>query len=403
MTASLDVLLGARTVGTIVLLPGEHSLFVFDAAYASDAERPNQSQSYLTATGLLRQDTRPTRLKLPPWFSNLLPEGRLRQYLAQRGGVDPAQEFHILRVLGEDLPGAVRVIASSAEQPKAVEQPARTQPAVNAPLRFSLAGVQLKFSALGDRHDGLTIPAYGVGGDWIVKLPSPQYPAVPENEATMLTLAAAAGIDVAEHRLVPLETIGGMPALGPFSGKLALAVRRFDRSPAGRIHMEDLAQVFGVFPDDKYRKVGLARIAEVIGLVLGQPAAQDFIARVTFVVITGNGDMHLKNWSLIYPDTRAPQLAPAYDLVSTVPYLPGDGLALNFLGERSFAAIARERFRRLAATAGLSERDTLATVARVTDAVQSAWPDLRRMSALPPEIADRIDAHINTTPLGRKA
>ena len=112
--------------------------------------------------------------------------------------------------------------------------------------------------------------------------------------------------------------------------------------------------------------------------------------------------MKNNNWSLIYPDTRTPQLEPAYDLDSTVPYLPGDGLALNFLGERSFAAITRERFRRLAAKAGLSERDTLATVARVTDAVQSAWPEQRRVSALPPEIADRIEAHINTTPLGRR-
>lgn len=401
MTETLDVRLGTYQIGTLTLLPGDLSLFVFDDAYAADPQRPVLSQSYGTASGALRQETRPMRTKLPAWFSNLLPEGRLREYLAQRGGVRPAREFHLLRLLGEDLPGAVRVIGGAGERTGMPAPPSPTQREADAPLRFSLAGMQLKFSALLQPRGGLTIQASGIGGDWILKLPSAHYPAVPENEETMLSLAAVAGIDVPEHRLVPLQTIEGLPDLGPFAGKMALAVRRFDRSPTGRVHMEDLAQVFGVFPADKYRKVGLARIAETIGLVLGQRAAQEFIARLAFVVLTGNGDMHLKNWSLLYPDARTPQLAPAYDLVSTVPYLPGDGLALNFLGEKSFAAITRERFRRLADTAALSERETLATVSRVVDAVQTAWPEQRRVSALSPDIADRIETHLRRVPLGQ--
>jgi len=329
----------------------------------------------------------------------------LREYLAQRGGVHPAREFHLLRLLGEDLPGAVRIAASASvgDRVELVEPSFPQPPAADAPLRFSLAGIQLKFSALLGRHGGLTIPASGIGGDWIVKLPSPHYPAVPENEAMMLSLAAAVGIEVPEHRLAPLESIEGLPELGPFAGKKALAVRRFDRSASGRIHMEDLAQVFGVFPEDKYGKVGLARIAEMIGLVLGQAAAQDFIARLTFVVLTGNGDMHLKNWSLLYPDSRTAQLAPAYDLVSTVPYLPNDSLALNFLGEKSFAAITRERFRRLAQKAALSERETLATVDRVVDALHAVWPEHRRASELPPVIVARLETHLRTVPLGKGA
>jgi serine/threonine-protein kinase HipA len=401
MSAMLNVLLGARRVGAITLLQGDLSLFVFDDAYASDPARPVLSQSYSTASGALRQETRPTRTKLPPWFSNLLPEGRLREYLARRGGVNPTREFQLLRLLGEDLPGAVRITADSGERADPAEPSSQPRRAADAPLRFSLAGVQLKFSALLNRQGGLTIPASGLGGDWIVKLPSPNYPAVPENESTMLTLAAAVGIEVPEHRLVPLDTIEGLPELGPFAGKKALAVRRFDRGAVGRIHMEDLAQVFGVFPDDKYTKVGMVRIAATIGLVIGQQAAQDFIARLAFIVLTGNGDMHLKNWSLLYPDTRTARLAPAYDLVSTVPYMPGDSLALNFLGERSFAAITRERFRRFAAKAALSERETLATVMRVADAVRVVWPEHRRGSELPSELADRIETHMATMPLGK--
>src|SRR5436853_3301748 len=78
-------------------------------------------------------------------------------------------------------------------------------------LRFSLAGVQLKFSAVMEASGGLTIPAHGVGGSWIVKLPSTQFPAVPENEYVMLELARAVGITVPEIRLVPVSDIRSLP------------------------------------------------------------------------------------------------------------------------------------------------------------------------------------------------
>ena len=397
----LAVLLGPRRVGTILRLPGERSLFVFDDAYAADAERPVLSQSFLSAAGTLRQDASPTQGKLPPWFSNLLPEGRLREYLARRARVHPALEYDLLRVVGEDLPGAVRVLGDWEDGEHRHEPPGSVPVADDAPLRFSLAGVQLKFSALMNRQGGLTIPASGMGGTWIVKLPSPEYPAVPENEAAMLTLAGSVGIQVPEHRLVSVDAIEGLPALGPFAGKQALAVRRFDRTETGRVHMEDLAQVFGVYPESKYRGIGVARIAELIGVVLGHEAAQDFVARLAFIVLTGNGDMHLKNWSLLYPDGHTPVLAPAYDLVSTVPYMPGETLALSFVNERSFAAITVDRFRQLAARAGLSERGTVATAERVASAVRGTWAVQRRASNVPAELLDRIEAHLAAMPLGR--
>jgi len=394
MIAMLDVLLGPTQVGTIALLPERKSLFVFDEAYTRKPERPVLSQSYFDAAGELRQETRSTRVKLPAWFSNLLPEGRLREYLAQLGGIHVTHEFELLRLLGEDLPGAVRVIAHSDSARQTFEAPRREAITGDAPLPFSLAGVQLKFSALVNHHGGLTIPASGIGGDWIVKLPSPNYPAVPENEAAMLSLAAAVGIAVPEHRLVPLAAIEGLPELGPFAGSKALAVKRFDREGENRIHIEDFAQVFGVFPDEKYEKVGFARIAEMIAIVMGQEAAQEFVARLVFTILTGNGDMHLKNWSLIYRDGRTPNLSPAYDLVSTVPYIPKDGLALNFLGKKEFAAVTRERFKRFAQKASLSENETASTVSRIIDSVKSAWGEQRRNSEVPPEIADRIENHI---------
>ncbi|MCL2451013.1 MAG: type II toxin-antitoxin system HipA family toxin, partial [Polyangiaceae bacterium] len=391
---TLVVSLEGRRVGTLTLLPGDATFFAFDEGYVADAGRPVLSQSMLTPTGELQTVMRTTRTRLPPWFSNLLPEGPLRAYLARRGSVHPEREFQLLALLGEDLPGAVRVGVGDVPVTFGGGGPAHASSKREGPLRFSLAGVQLKFSALMGAKGGLTIPASGAGGDWIVKLPSATYPAVPENEDAMLTLAAAVGIDVPEHRLVPLASIEGLPDLGPFAGSKASAVKRFDRTARARVHMEDLAQVFGVFPEHKYEKVGIARIAELFRMTMGAPTAQAFVARVAFVVVTGNGDMHLKNWSLLYPDGRTPVLAPAYDLVSTVVYLPGDRLALNLAGTKEFRGATRDRFRRLAERAALPERETLATVERVVDGVRHAWPKIRRGSELPREIATRIDAHV---------
>jgi serine/threonine-protein kinase HipA len=109
--------------------------------------------------------------------------------------------------------------------------------------------VQLKFSALAESTGGLTIPASGVGGDWIIKLPAQNFAHIPENEWAMLHFAGGIGIPVPETRLVPLEQISGLPRLGGLSGKMALAVKRFDREGKRRIHIEDFAQVYNVFPE----------------------------------------------------------------------------------------------------------------------------------------------------------
>jgi serine/threonine-protein kinase HipA len=395
----LQIQLGDRFVGRIILLPGDDSFFAFDESYIRDRERPVLSQYYRQADGGLRQEKEVTHTQLPPWFSNLLPEGALRDFIARQNDIHKVREFQLLALLGEDLPGAVRAIPAGEEYAGVEAPPAAWKNESNR-LRFSLAGVQLKFSASLAQKDRMTIPASGLGGSWIVKLPSPLYPAVPENEVAMLTLAGRVGIPVPEHRLVSLKSILGLPDVGNFEGTHALAVKRFDRKDdGGRIHMEDLAQVFGIFPQDKYKNAGSASIAGLIGQVLGPAAAQDFVARLAFIVLTGNGDMHLKNWSLLYPDGRTPVLAPAYDLVSTVPYIPNEGLALNIMGKKDFTSITRDLFRRFAGKAGLPEHVTLETVDRMIDAVQSHWPQVRRESNLPSTIADKLDEHLRNLPL----
>ena len=153
------------------------------------------------------------------------------------------------------------------------------------PLRFSLAGVQLKFSAVMEASGGLTIPADGMGGSWIVKLPSARFVAVPENEFVMLELARRVGITVPENKLVDVAGIKGLPEQAHTVGGRALAVKRFDRLPDGTpVHMEDFAQVFGEFPNNKYKFHSYANIAAVLWAEIGEDAVIEFVRRLVFSV-----------------------------------------------------------------------------------------------------------------------
>lgn len=209
----------------------------------------------------------------------------------------------------------------------------------------------------------LTLSVNGVGGDWIVKLPSPRFEAVPENEYAMMTLVRAVGIDVPDVRLVATSEIGRLPQDLPEAFGQSLAVRRFDRPRAGeRVHIENFAQVFGVYPEKKYRNASYGSIARVLWLETGEAGVTEYTRRLVFNVLIGNADAHLKNWSVIYPDRRTPTLAPAYDLVGTISYIPGDSLALSLGDTKAFAQVDLERFRRFAERAGLPMRLVMQTV-----------------------------------------
>jgi serine/threonine-protein kinase HipA len=324
---------------------------------------------------------RPVNRRAPPFFSNLLPEGHLRTYLAEQAAVKPEREFFLLAVLGADISGAVTVVPLTAEGHAQDSQKADEKNHVDrrddGVLRFSLAGVQLKFSAVMEASGGLTIPAHGIGGSWIVKLPSTQFPAAPENEYVMLELARAVGITVPEIRLVPVSDIRGLPqAAARMEGK-ALVVQRFDRAAGGRrIHAEDFAQVFGLFPDDKYGRRSYANIASVLWAETGDGGTYEFVRRLVFSVLIGNGDMHLKNWALLYPDGRTPVLSPAYDFVATFPYMTGDKLALNFGGSQSLNEITVDQARRFTDTAGLPASPVWEVVREVVQRTAAAWKTL---------------------------
>ena len=105
----LDVLLYGEPVGTLTHLPGDQTLFAFHENYIADDNRPVLSLGFKDQLGGLLTRFRPYKTRVMPFFSNLLPEGHLRTYLAQRADVNPKREFFLLWALGADLPGAITI------------------------------------------------------------------------------------------------------------------------------------------------------------------------------------------------------------------------------------------------------------------------------------------------------
>ena len=131
----------------------------------------------------------------------------------------------------------------------------------------------------------------------------------------------------------------------------------------------------------------------------GEAGITEFIRRLAFNAMVGNGDAHLKNWSLIYPDGRTAALAPAYDLVGTVAYIPNETLGLSIAGTTIFSEINPDRFRRFAARAGLPTRLVVKTAVETAQAVRDLWPSHEPLRLLPQSVHRAISAHLETVPL----
>lgn len=394
---SLDVFLGGQKVGTLVRTPSDYHAFSLDPVYRANGGVPVLSLSLRAAIGGLRTDPKPVHQALPAFFANLLPEDKLREAMERHhaGQVRPGNDFDLLAVLGGDLPGAVRCLPSGGNGA------ARQQMAAGGgKARFSLAGVQMKLSVMKNtgKGGGLTLPLADGQGQYIAKFPSTVFPGVSENEFANLALAAAIGMDVPERDLVDKADFEGIPEdFQTLADGKVLLIKRFDRDAnGGRIHIEDFAQVFGVYPSRKYEGAAYHDIAAALNTAVSLAAALEFVRRLALAVITGNGDMHLKNWSLIYPgDGTTPALAPIYDVLSTVPYLPADAMALSLGGERAFRGLTQDRWRHFAHRARLPQPAVQQAVAETLDRVQSTWWTLPERALVPEQVSQRIGVHLN--------
>ena len=400
---ALKILLGDVLVGHLTGFRDGKNLFAFDESYINlGPKRPTLSLSFSfpgneEETERNLREVYSSRMKLPPFFSNLLPEGALREYMVKRLKIHHDHEFEMLMVLGDGLPGAVRALPTDELTAAAqTYRPGITREDIGGmPIKFSLGGSQLKFSMI---ERGGRFSLNETGEEWVVKPPHPTYPNVPANEYTMMRLAAAVGIQTPEVKIVKLEDID-LPGLDDISiptwEPRAYAVKRYDRTADGRIHAEDFAQIFSVYADQEYSATNYDSIARLIFAVFPNRFEQlaEFIRRLVVTVLIGNGDAHLKNWSVIYRDTVTPQLSPAYDVVSTVAYVANDTLALNLGGEKRFQSIGELHFERIARRIGAPIRFVLDIVKETVAAAQEKWPGMIRELDLPEDIRERLYLH----------
>ena len=396
---NLTVYLNDYHVGNLTRLADDRIYFHFTKEYLADLNRPTLSQSFYTARGELRPDLPPTQTTAPSFFANLLPEGFLREYLAKSAKLNPMRDFYLLQLLGHDLPGAViiksdkeNLLTSTQQEEEIIARDEHDKKI----LKFSLAGVQLKFSALMHQDGHLTIPAHGMGGEWIVKLPSQRFQYNPENEFSILTLAREIGIEVPEIKLVDASTISNLPDVAKTTDKIFI-IKRFDRTQHTRVHMEDFAQVYNVYPHQKYERVSYNNITNMLASTIGENAAYEFIKRLIFNILIGNDDMHLKNISLIYPDTRTPQLSPAYDYVATHVFLDDNKMALSMAGEKNISKINLALLKRFAEKTNLPSKLVVKIAQETTEKTVAAWHKIKTDLPLPKDMSAKIEKRLLLT------
>ena len=329
----LRLSLNGQDIGVLTHYSGGKNIFVFSPDYVALAktERQTFTMTQLANEQYLSQPLISSQ-RLAPVFSNLLPEGALRDWMAHSLKVHIDNEFPLMAHMGKNLPGALQADPISAGNvPKWALDHREQVEAVQVDIehsqgKFSLAGVQMKFSSVKNKDGRYNIGQDANSNSWIIKTPSTIHKYVPYNEYTAMKLAEFVGVDIPEIKLVELTQLDNLPDIQLPNEVHAYAIKRFDRQEGHRVHTEDFAQVFQVYSLEKYQKFNYEQIANALYQYgsQGLKDVQQLARRLLVNILLANGDAHLKNWSLIYPDSKRPMLSPAYDIVSTLPYVEGE-------------------------------------------------------------------------------
>ena len=242
---------------------------------------------------------------------------------------------------------------------------------------IAVTGVQPKLSLELEKKikeiPRLTI--VGLQGDYIFKPQSQQFAELPENEDVTMHLAEMVKIKTAKHSLIRLK-----------SGELGYITKRFDRNKGSKIAVEDFCQLSEHLTEHKYRgsieKIG--KLAHQFTINKGFES-QRLFELVLFSFLTGNADMHLKNFSLIENALEEYEFSPAYDLLSTVLVMPEDKeeSALTINGKKS--RIGLKDFNVLATSLHLNEKSLQAIYKRF-NTILPQWKDFINQSFLSDEM-----------------
>jgi len=363
--ALLNVFWGHRLVGRLALDSGEDRMSFTYAA------------SWLTG-----EQAHPISLSLPlseatykggaaHWFfTNLLPEGPLRQRLARRFGISADNDFALLACLGGECAGALAVVNDNRPPEDKGYRPladtdleALTTPGGDELIellgsgkaRLSLAGAQDKVPVLLDDDGQLHLPLGGAPSSHILKLPNASFRHLCANEVLCSMIAGRCGLAVPEAILIRAGQ------------NEACLVRRFDRlqvsdGTLARRHQEDLCQALGMPPTRKYETEGGPSFAACLELVRGHSTdpladARSLLHWQVFNLLCGNADGHAKNIGLLYGEQGQLSLAPAYDLVCTRAYPTLDRhLAMGIGGQRDPGQVGRKQWEALTGELSLGRR-----------------------------------------------
>jgi len=329
MTKTLNVWWSGEIVGALTI--DGHGEMGFDYAieWLADDDKPALSFS------LPKQQESFSRRECRPFFEGLLPEESQRIAVAGALGVSQGNEFKLLAELGGEVAGAL-TLWPEGETPPAVtaaaqneplrenalvnlldELPARPFLAGREGLRLSLAGAQSKIPVVLVNGE-IALPAPGEATSHILKPPIERFSGTTENEAFAMRLAKKIGLSVAE---IEIRRAGD---------RSFLLVERYDRVRGDdgvlrRLHQEDFCQALGYTSERKYAADGGPVFRDCFDLLrraATRPAVEVlklFDAEI-FNLIIGNADAHAKNFSLLHRENGAIELAPLYDLLSTVYY-----------------------------------------------------------------------------------
>ncbi|MEO6286981.1 MAG: HipA domain-containing protein [Dyadobacter sp.] len=292
-------------------------------------------------------------------------------YCYQALGDEASGDFHeacIMKFFGTKSPPALDYsLAQMRDLARDVVKRSVTVPGVQPKLSLTIVDEALA----SGRENRLTIVG-ALGGNFILKPPSQDYPEMPQNEHVTMRIAEEAfGIRTVPSSLIRLQ-----------SGELAYITMRIDRTKEGeKIHMLDMYQILEAF--DKY-KSSMERVGKAINAYSSNPLLDQtyYFELSVFSYLTGNNDMHLKNFSMIQKENDW-ILAPAYDLLNVSIVNPADEeeLALTLGGKKR--KLKPEHFIQFGSGLGLNERQIRNSYRRFQNKKEAAfaWLDRSFLSA----------------------
>jgi serine/threonine-protein kinase HipA len=327
-----------------------------------------------------------------PFFAGLLPEGELRQRIAQQCQISRSNDFGLLAAIGGECAGAVSLVtADQMAEPAAVEWleltqlvalldelPQRPMLAQRDGLRLSLAGAQDKLPVVFD-GDRIGLPRDGEASTHILKPAIATVEGSVINEAFCMALGQAMELQVADTEILTVVD------------REVLLVRRYDRRRSDgdrwlRLHQEDFCQALRIPPELKYQNEGGPDLKACFGLVRratrpSAPHVISFLDAVVFNALIGNHDAHAKNFSLLYAG-MTPTLAPLYDLLCTAVYPTlTANMAMKLGSKYRFSEVQVRHWERFAQEGGLSWAQTRKRVMGMAEQLPAAAHGLQGVPA----------------------